>query len=173
MGLGRERGGGGEKQAARKRRGLCGTLTRRVWRKDGDVKPTCGQITLTVTCVIDRHHHHTHPHPHQKKKKKKKKTDIDDLIDVVVQTAVDASMSFARRLFASAPLVTAPVAPYVATLPQCQCFDRPPPPPLPFQQQATPRPPPPSAPSQQQQPPPPTGLPQQRLRSFSPYRERA
>ena len=117
------------------------------------------------------------PPPEEEEEEEEEEEDMNKLVDVIVQTAVDASMTFARRLFASAPLVTAPVAPYVATYPQCQCFDGPPPP-LPFQQQATPPPPPPpppSAPSQQQQPPPPpayyNGL--RSLPSFSPYQERA
>ena len=93
--------------------------------------------------------------------------DVDDIIDAIVQTAVDASMEFAKRLFRSAPLVSAPVPPYVASYPQCQCYDMTPPPSLPFQamppQQivAPPPPPPPqsvpmpAAATQEYQPPPP------------------
>ena len=84
-----------------------------------------------------------------------------------MQTAVDASMEFAKRMFRSAPLVTAPVPPYVASYTQCQCYDMTPPPALPFQamppQSAAPPPPPPPPPqiapmpaaaAQEYQPPP-------------------
>ena len=80
--------------------------------------------------------------------------DLNNIIDVVVQTAVDASMEFAKRVFQSAPLVTAPVPPYVASYPQCQCYDIPHPPALPFQQQAMTMPPPPPPPPPQTTPMP-------------------
>ena len=78
--------------------------------------------------------------------------DLDNIIEAVAQTAVDASMEFAKRVFRFTPLVTAPVPPYVASYPQCQCYDMTAPPALPFQamppQSAAPPPPPPPPPPQ-------------------------
>ena len=106
------------------------------------------------------------PSPSPPKEEEEEDDDEDDLnniIDVVVQTAVDASMEFAKRVFQSAPLVTAPVPPYVASYPQCQCYDIPPPPALPFQQQAMTTPPPPPPP-----PPPPQTAPMPAAQEYLP-----